>query len=377
MDNLIELAAMQALDRAQQTVSLLEFTNQHRADLARIASATKGGYSLMRAVQALGEDRLAADAPLEADESAKIAKRIGCQPRPGNIFVPTSPARARRDLTAGTNQDGGYLVSAAALPGDMIVDALRASSVMLALGVRELPMSPGDQVIPKIGSATVKWLASEADTITGSTGTFGGIPVTPHSIGGYVECSRHWMKQTPQAQAFVFGGLAADVAAGVDKALLQGTNANGQPLGMLGATGVASASGAGMTWTKAVTALASVANANGIRTPSAAGWCVASDAALILRARERAAGSGFIMDEGRIAGYRAEESNSMPSGVAVFGDWSQLILATWGVLEVGADPFGNPSNPLFKLGKVGVRAIWSVDIATLQGASFSKLTAIS
>jgi len=369
---MMELATMQALDRAQQTVRLLELTNQYREDKARLASA-KGGYSLTRALRSLAEDR-PGDAPLERDASEQIAERLGRQPRPGFVFVPTS----QRDLTAGTGSAGGYLVGAAAQPGDVFADALRASSVMLALGVREVPMGPANQTIPKLGDATGYWLTTEATTITETDVTsYGGIALSPKTVGAYMEASRNWMQATtPQAQGYVLRGLAAVVAAAVDAALIQGTGSNGQPTGLIGAAGVATASGATMSMTKLVTTIKDVENANGIRTPSATGWAVAADAAAILRVRERAAGSGFLFDAGRIDGRPAAVSNSVPAGTAIFGDWSQIVLATWGVLEVGTDPYGATSG-LFKTGITGIRALWTVDVGVLQGASFSKLTSIS
>jgi hypothetical protein len=108
----------------------------------------------------------------------------------------------------------------------------------------------------------------------------------------------------------------------------------------LGNQCVATASGATMSMTKLVTTIKDMQNNNRVRTPSATGWAVAPDAAAILRLRERVAGSGFLLDAARIDGRPAAVSNGVPSATATFGDWSQIVLVTWGVLEFGTNPYG-------------------------------------
>ena len=90
------------------------------------------------------------------------AQRLGRQPRPGFLFIPTS----QHDQMAGTASAGGNLARGAALPGVVFVDALQASSVMLALAVQEITMGPANQSIPKLGNAMSYWFSTEATEIT-------------------------------------------------------------------------------------------------------------------------------------------------------------------------------------------------------------------
>ena len=39
------------------------------------------------------------------------------------------------------------------------------------------------------------------------------------------------------------------------------------------------------------------------------------------------------MAEGAILGFKAMSSAQMPAGDMIFGDWSQLVIAEWGVLQ--------------------------------------------
>ncbi|OAI46525.1 hypothetical protein AYO43_06130 [Nitrospira sp. SCGC AG-212-E16] len=65
---------------------------------------------------------------------------------------------------------------------------------------------------------------------------------------------------------------------------------------------------------------------------------IVPDAAKLLRAREKATGSGTIMAANNLAGYSVVVTKSTPDGSLVFGDWSQVLLMEWGIVEVGIDP---------------------------------------
>ena len=68
-------------------------------------------------------------------------------------------------------------------------------------------------------------------------------------------------------------------------------------------------------------------------------------------------------------GYRAFATKQVTSGYVIFGDFSQVIIGEWGVLELMADPYG--SN--FAKGMVSVRCIYDVDVAIRHAGAFSEL----
>jgi hypothetical protein len=78
------------------------------------------------------------------------------------------------------------------------------------------------------------------------------------------------------------------------------------------------------------------------------------------------------LNDGSVDGYRAVASNQVPTGDLIFGDWSQMIVAEWGVLEVEVNPFAD-----FKAGIVGVRAIASIDIGIRYPVAFSVATSVT
>ena len=79
-----------------------------------------------------------------------------------------------------------------------------------------------------------------------------------------------------------------------------------------------------------------------------------------------------MLQAGNVDGYSGMASNQVPSGYLIFGDFSQMIVAEWGVLEVDVNPFAN-----FQAGIIGVRAIASIDIACRYPSAFSIASSVT
>ena len=78
------------------------------------------------------------------------------------------------------------------------------------------------------------------------------------------------------------------------------------------------------------------------------------------------------MADGNMAGCTALTTAALTAGTMIFGDWSQLVIGEWGVLELAVNPFAN-----FQSGIVGVRAIQTCDIGVRQAGAFSRAVSIT
>jgi hypothetical protein len=65
-------------------------------------------------------------------------------------------------------------------------------------------------------------------------------------------------------------------------------------------------------------------------------------------------------------------SNQMPAATMIFGDFGQVVVCEWGVLEVEVNPFAN-----FQAGIIGVRAIAAIDIIVRYPTAFSAASSIT
>lgn len=69
---------------------------------------------------------------------------------------------------------------------------------------------------------------------------------------------------------------------------------------------------------------------------------------------------------GRMNNLAAHYTANMPAGTILLGNWRDLIVGTWGGLELMADPYG--AN--FGKGAVSIRAILDTDIQIRHPESF-------
>lgn len=227
-------------------------------------------------------------------------------------------------------------------------------------------------------SATVKWLSGETDQATESTATFKQAAGTPKIASAYTELSDKLLRQSnPAAEAVVTVGIAKDLAVGVDGATFAGSGGAGQPLGITSTLGIGAGSGGALAYAGLVQAQKDVADANGVVMGGSLGYVTTPTVAQTLKGRSRFSNTDSplwkgAIHEGEIEGVRALSTKGMPANSMLYGDFSSVVLAEWGVLEVQVNPFAD-----FKAGIVGVRALWAVDVIVLHPESFVLISSIS
>lgn len=343
-------------------------------------------WSLFRAIRALDSGNWEA-AGLELAASRAVQEKTKIAPANKNsILVPLDVLsrampfhamqqamfqRQMRDLTAASASGGGYLVST---ENQGFVELLRNASVCFAMGATRLSGLQGNVTIPKrTAGATGYWLATEATAVTESNQTFGQISMSPKTCGAYNEISRQLLLQSsPSAEDLVMAGLALDVGTAVDLAGINGSGAAGQPLGVIGTSGIGGVTGTSFDYADIIEFQTDVAAANALA--GSLGYVTTPTVAGLAKARVKFSSTAAQLWEGRLErgmmdGYPAMSSNQMPAGDMLFGDWSQMVIGEWGVLEVAVNQQAN-----FPAGIIGIRALYSVDVAIRIAAAFSLMT---
>lgn len=334
-------------------------------------------YSILRAIRAAHEKNPDL-APFEMECHRAIETKVG-QAKRGGFYVPLDVQKRefqKRDLTVATATAGGNLVATELAAGSFI-DLLRARSRVIELGAVSLNGLVGNVNIPKqTGAGTVYWLSTEATTITESQQTIGQLSLTPKNVGAYTEISRLLtLQSTPDAEAMVQMDLARVMALGIDSAAISGSGSSGQPTGIISTAGIGSVTGTTIAYAGIVEFQTDVASGNALMDNSA--YLTTPAVAGLLMQRQRFSGtdtplwSGSVLD-GLVAGFRATTSTQVPSANMLFGDFSQVIIAGWGVLEIETNPYAQ-----FTAGIIGVRAWATVDIGVRQASAFSLATGIT
>lgn len=332
---------------------------------------TAPDFSLTRLVLAASTERgLDAMGSHEGAICAEAAERLGQQHDPHRILVPVGMLHTgRRDLTAGTASQGGYLV------GSDLADPwepLRPFSPVLHAGATVLPGLHGDTPVPRItADPTTSWLATESTSATESQHVIGQTVMRPKSVVTYVEASRQLMLQADKFEMLMRSTMLRAVGKALDAAVFNGSGASGQPLGILNTAGIGTASGTALSWSSVVNLRQSVCGAVGNdRTIS---WIGGTAAQSTLSKRERAAGSGFIWDANQIGGAPAYASSAIATDGLMLGDWSALAVGIWGdALRLEINPFAS-----FQTGIVGIRVSLDCDLAVMNPAYFSAVSSIT
>lgn len=343
-------------------------------------------YSLVRAIRAAADGKWA-DAGFELECSREIAKRLDKVPDATRFYVPfevqarTMPVpqhlRGRRDLNVATSTAGGHLVGTDNIS---FIEMLRNRSVAYRMGAMRLGGLRGNVTVPRqTGAATWYWLASETTSITESQQTLGQMALSPKTGGAYTEISRQLLLQSsPDAEVLVTSDLGRVGGLGIDSAVLAGSGASGQPTGITNTAGIGSVSGVGFlaaAFARVMEFQTDVAVANVL--PERGGYATTPTLAATLMQTVKFSNTASPLWEGNlwdgsVCGFPAMSSNQMAANTMVFGDWSSVVVAEWGVLEIEVNPFAN-----FQAGIIGVRAMVSMDCGLRYPAAFSLATAIA
>lgn len=319
-------------------------------------------YSLLRAIhaQVTGDWRKAG---FERECSDEISKRASKQAQ--GIFVPTDIQSRAQNVTVAA--EGGNLVGTNHNASSFI-DMLKDNSVVSALGATHLEGLIENQQIPKkTGASTGYWLG-EAGDVTDSEMTFGFLSLTPKTVAAAIPMTRRMLKQgLPSIEALAWADMAEQIALAIDIAALEGDGTGNQPTGIVSTAGVntANVAIAGQpTWPEIVGFETAVAADNALQ--GAFNYVTTAAVRGHLKTTVKDSGSGlFLMENGDSNGYNVALKNALTLNRIIFGNFSDLLIGHWGVLDVMPD-----EAELAKSGGLVVRAFQDLDIAVRRPESF-------
>lgn len=330
------------------------------------------GYSLVKAIRATTDPKAVREAGFEIEVSQALSRHLRRSTQ--GLLIPLEALSTRIVQKGGS---GSNLIPEEFLASEFI-DVLRAKSAVMSQNVRILSGLQGDVVIPrKTASASVGWIAGDgADSLTPSDPTFDQVTLSPKTVGGLTTISHRMLHQSsPGIEQLVREDLAATIATEIDSAAINADGTGNQPVGILNTSGITA-----LTYPNAtlpgftdIVALESNLDADNaaqgslsyILTPSLKGS---------LKTTDKGTDTGQyvfeqVADGGRMNGYPALASSSVPAGHILFANWQDFLVGMWGVLEILSDPYG--SN--FASGSVSVRALLDIDFGVRHPESFAEL----
>ena len=330
-----------------------------------LSEKDKRQYSLLRAVNASVTGNWK-KAGFEREVSQALEEKTGKSFRGFGINYELLASIGQRAQNVGTGSAGGNLV-ADELHSEAFVEALRNKAALTGLGARIMTGLTGNIDIPKqTGTATFSWVAEGEDSPE-TEASFGLVQMSPKTITGSVPITRRLrLQSTPDIDTLIRDDLLKGVALAMDLAAINGTGTNNQPRGILNTTGVGAVDmTSGINWGKIVDMETEIAADNAdVLTMAYLMGAVQRGA---LKQTEKATNTGkFIWDESNMVnGYTAACSNQLPGSKIMLGDYSQVLMGLWGVLDLAAD-----TSTLAKSNGVVLRLFQDADVAIRHPESF-------
>ena len=310
------------------------------------------GFCFSKAIHEFGEGKLSGVEAEMHEEGLSQNKKSGRSA--DGLIIPYQVLAQQRDLTAGTDSQGGYTVATNLLPGSFI-DLLQNKMKVKEMGATVLDGLVGDIAIPSQATgATAAW-EGENDEAAESSPTFGQLELSPKRVGTYTEISKKLLLQSSLAvDNIIKNNIATAIAQAVDHAALHGTGTGNQPTGIINTSGVGSVvggtNGSVPTREDIINLETKVANENA--DGSTMSYLTNSKLRAVLKQIfiNATYGGTPLWKDNRMNDCRAEVSNQVSSTLTkgsasgicsalFYGNWSDLVLAFWGGLNITVDPY--------------------------------------
>lgn len=334
------------------------------------------GYRLLAALDA-ARSGVWRSAAFEKELSDESCDRAGVdRPDPHSFHVPD--AIWSRDLTAGTTTAGGVLAGTEVAG---FIQALRNRGLLMSglLGAQMLSGLKQNESFARQGaSVTTAWQSTESSVATETqTLALGSTALTPKTLTANIEMSRLLrLMSSGLAERLVMNDISKGFAIALDTAAINGTGASGQPSGVLQIPGIGAFSGTALAYATLLGAQRALLAANGVGATGELAWLATPATAELLANRQGFSTTAPMwqgkLSSGSLIGCPGFTSMSVPTGILIGGDWSQLLIAQWGSLELRVNPYAN-----FQAGISNVTGFLSCDVAVLQAGAFTASSAVT
>ncbi|EFI9778537.1 major capsid protein [Escherichia coli] len=334
------LANKEMTPEAFRTKALNNITNAQRNNEQIKDSKMEKTFDLNNVIRSLvdGEALGANEAEFSAMAATATMQR-GRAARGGSVFVPAAAMRAaaagntKADLTAITDEK---------LMTESYIEMLMPESVLGRLGVTVYSGLTAPTAIPKMTKSSVDafGFVDENGAAPEGKAEFANVKLSPKTFAGGNPISRQSIKTVPGIATLITDHINQAVRIKLEQLILSDKeNARG-PAGL-----VKQLVDGGRVEKKAAFSykdfLKEIAKLTDAGVPAQAikfamSGATAAELESTLKS-DRGDAQGFIMENGKIAGYEVVTSGVIPADHIVVGDFSGITIGEWGGLELDMD----------------------------------------
>ena len=299
------------------------------------------------------------------------------------VFLPSTLLRTYYYTNASEANYGQAFIEQTALT---YIGKLRNATLGRKLGVRYLDGLQG-QIAFVTGGADAAWVAEEA-AASKQKPAYSKAVMSPKRLQVLQGVTYDLMHQSSKAlDDLIMEDFVKAHAVALDAAIFTGSGSSGQPTGVLSAANVNSIAidthGGPLTYNLLVQMETEVGIDNGLLDDTLAYVSNAKVQGKLKTIPQIAGYPYYLMNDGKVNGYPFYMSNAIPSNLtkgdstgvcsaAIFGNWSEVLVGSWGGLQIIVDPYTAKANGVLEISAAAYH-----DILVRTPAAFCKIVDIT
>lgn len=301
---------------------------ENRNNINNTKNIHMSNFSLVKAINDVVNNRNINEDALNVIEMGATEMRKSGLSYSGQIQL---PVEERGDAVAATvATDGKEIVATDKLN---ILSPLMGKSILAEAGATFLTGLVGNISIPNYTGSTCGW-KGELEAADNGKGTFGSVELSPKRLTAYIDISKQFLTQdSVGAEEMLRADIVNSLVAKLEQTIFgDAAGDTTKPAGIFnGAEAVAP------SYQGVCAAEAAVTDYSGekrfVMSPTAKS------------AFKQATISGtksdlrLLLEDGEVDGYPVSDSSNVVAGGYAFGDFSELVVAQWGGIDIVVDPY--------------------------------------
>ncbi|EFM6507213.1 phage major capsid protein [Escherichia coli] len=269
--------------------------------------------------------------------AAGAAMQRGRAARGGSVFVPAAALRAAAD---GNTKTTLTAVTDEKLLTESYIEMLLPASCLGRLGVTVLSGLNSPIAVPKMTASSVDafGFVDENGSALESKATFENVKMAPKTFAGGNPISRQSLKTVPNIATLITNHINKAVRIKLEQLILSDQDNTRGPKGLVKqlVDGGRVAKKAAFSYKDFLKEIAALTDA-GVPAQAIKFAMSGATAAELESTLKDNGVSGYIIENGKLAGYDVVTSGVIPADHIVLGDFSGIMIGEWGGLELDMD----------------------------------------